>query len=152
MTIPNFRPVLLGILSATTLALASLSMPAAADDVQVKLSGDSEVPPVSTKASGSGTITIKPDMTVSGSVTTSGVAATMAHIHIGKAGTNGPVAVTLNKSGDNAWKVPEGTKLSESQYHAYKAGELYVNVHSAENKGGEIRGQLNPPKAATSTY
>lgn len=152
MTIPNFRPVLLGILSATTLALASLSMPATADDVQVKLSGDSEVPPVSTKASGSGTITIKPDMTVSGSVTTSGVAATMAHIHIGKAGTNGPVAVTLNKSGDNVWKVPEGTKLSDSQYQAYKAGELYVNVHSAENKGGEIRGQLNPPKAATSTY
>lgn len=146
MTIPNFRPVLLGFLSATTLALATFSMPATADDVQVKLSGDSEVPPVSTKASGSGTITIKPDMTVSGSVMTSGVAATMAHIHIGKAGTNGPVAVTLNKSGDNVWKVPEGTKLSDSQFQAYKAGELYVNVHSAENKGGEIRGQLTPPQ------
>jgi hypothetical protein len=79
-------------------------------------------------------------------VMTSGVAATMAHIHVGKAGTNGPVAVTLNKSGDNVWKVPDGTKLSEAQYQAYKAGELYVNVHSPENKGGEIRGQLNPPK------
>jgi len=48
--------------------------------------------------------------------------------------------------------VPEGTKLSEPQYQAYKAGELYVNVHSAENKGGEIRGQLTPPIAAKSGY
>jgi CHRD domain len=85
-------------------------------------------------------------MTVSGKVTTSGIAGTMAHIHMGKAGTNGPIIIPLTKSGDNAWMVPDGTKLSEPQYAAYKVGELYVNVHSAENKPGEIRGQLMPAK------
>lgn len=29
-------------------------------------------------------------------------------------------------------------------YDAFKAGHLYVNVHTPANKGGEIRGQLNP--------
>ncbi len=145
---PKFRLALPGILAATAIALASLATPAAADDIKFKLSGDMEVPPVTTKASGDGMITIKPDMSVSGNVMTSGLAATMAHIHIGKAGANGPVVITLSKSGDNGWMVPEGSKLSEAEYKAYKAGELYVNVHSAEHKPGEIRGQLMPPMMA----
>jgi len=99
-------------------------------------------------ATGEGAITIKPDMSVSGKVMTSGLTATMAHIHIGKVGTNGAVVITLSKSGDNGWMVPEGSKLSADQYQAYKAGELYVNVHSAEHKPGEIRGQLMPPMMA----
>jgi hypothetical protein len=60
------------------------------------------------------------------------------------AGKNGPVIVPLAKSGEGTWSVPAGAKLTDAQYEAYKAGELYVNVHSAENKGGEIRGQLKP--------
>ncbi len=40
--------------------------------------------------------------------------------------------------------MPEGSKLTDEQYAAYKAGNLYVNVHSAANKGGEIRAQLKP--------
>jgi hypothetical protein len=147
-----FRPALAGILAASSLALFGFSLPATADELKFKLSGDMEVPPVSTTAAGNGTITIKPDMSVSGKVMTTSIMATMAHIHVGKSGTNGPVAIPLSKSGDNAWMVPEGTKLSEPQYQAYKAGELYVNVHSAENKGGEIRGQLTPPIAAKSGY
>lgn len=149
-TSPNFRQALPGILAAV--ALASFAMPAVADDIKFKLSGDMEVPPVTTKASGDGAITIKPDMSVSGKVMTTGLAATMAHIHIGKAGANGPVVITLSKSGDNGWMVPEGSKLSETEYKAYKAGELYVNVHSAEHKPGEIRGQLMPPMAPKSSY
>ena len=34
--------------------------------------------------------------------------------------------------------------LTDAQYEAFKAGNLYVNVHSDANKGGEIRGQLRP--------
>ena len=146
--IPTFRNFLPGIVAAATLALSAFSISATADELLFKLSGDAEVPPVATTASGTGAITINPDMTVSGKVTTSGVAATMAHIHVGKAGANGAVVVTLAKSGDNVWLVPDGTRLSEAAYQSYKAGELYVNVHSAEHKAGEIRGQLNPPKAS----
>lgn len=151
-TSPKFRLALPGILAATAVALASFALPAAADDLKFKLSGDMEVPPVSTMAAGDAAITIKPDMSVSGKVMTSGLAGTMAHIHIGKAGTNGPVVITLTKSGDNGWMVPEGSKLSEPQYQAYKAGELYVNVHSADHKPGEIRGQLMAPMAPKSSY
>jgi hypothetical protein len=111
----------------------------------VTLSGAEEVPPVTTSASGSGTITVKDDKSVSGSVTTTGVVGTAAHIHTGAKGHNGPVIVPLTKGSDgNTWSVPEGRKLTDAQYSAYKAGNLYVNVHSAAHKGGEIRGQLAP--------
>jgi hypothetical protein len=112
-----------------------------AKDVKVTLSGANEVPPVTTTASGEGTISIADDGTVSGSVTTKGVNGTAAHIHMGAAGKNGGVIVPLTKDGDT-YKVPAGAKLNAEQMAAFKAGELYVNVHSAANPGGEIRGQL----------
>lgn len=140
---PFVRPRMLGTVAAA-IACALISTVAWADQVKVMLSGDMEVPPVKTMASGSGTITVNPDMSVSGSVTTTGLNATMAHIHVGAAGKNGPVAVPLNKDGAQGWAVPAGSKLTEAQYQAYKAGELYVNVHTEANKGGEIRGQLKP--------
>lgn len=133
-----------GRLAAVAISLAAVSTAAFGDAIKVSLNGDAEVPPVATSASGSGTITINPDMTVSGAVTTKGLTATAAHIHIGAKGKNGPVAVGLTKDGDHGWMVPAGAKLTDVQYQAYKAGELYVNVHTAANKGGEIRGQLMP--------
>ena len=36
-----------------------------------------------------------------------------------------------------------GAKLSDAQYASYLAGNLYVNVHSAANKAGEIRANSN---------
>jgi CHRD domain len=138
------RPGVLGTIAAAVISVAAYSGLAFGDQVKVMLSGDHEVPAVKTKATGSGTITVNADMSVSGSVTTTGIAGTGAHIHMGAAGKNGPVAVALDKSGDNAWSVKAGAKLTDDQYKAYKAGDLYVNVHSADNKGGEIRGQLKP--------
>jgi hypothetical protein len=127
-------------LMAIAAAFAGLAM---ADDMMLKLSGDNEVPPVKTAASGSGTISVAADKTISGSVTTTGVQGTMAHIHMAPRGQNGPVIVPLTKSGDT-YTAPAGAKLNDAQMAAYKAGNLYVNVHSEANKGGEVRGQLNP--------
>jgi len=112
--------------------------------VKVKLTGDEEVPPVKTAASGAGSFNISSDKSVSGSITTTGVEGTAAHIHDGPAGKNGPVIVPLTKGANNTWSVAPGAKLTDTQYESYKAGNLYVNVHSAANKGGEIRAQLKP--------
>lgn len=131
-------------LGAAAVLLAGYSGSAFSGEVKVTLSGNQEVPAVTTSASGSGTITIGDDKSVSGSVTTTGVAGIAAHIHVGAAGKNGPVIVPLTKTADNTWSVSPGAKLTDAQYESFKAGDLYVNVHSAANKGGEIRGQLKP--------
>jgi hypothetical protein len=110
----------------------------------VILNGNQEVPPVSTAATGSGTIRVLMDRSVSGSVMTSGVAGTVAHIHLGAPGQNGPVIIPLNRTADNTWSVPASIRLNDNQYEAFRLGNLYVNVHSAANPGGEIRGQLTP--------
>ena len=112
-----------------------------AGDIKVTLLGDNEVPPVATSATGGGTIVIGDDGSVSGSVSTKGVEGTAAHIHVGSAGQNGPVIVPLTKSGDT-YTVPAGAKLSNEHMASFRAGNLYVNVHSAANPNGEIRGQL----------
>lgn len=113
-------------------------------DIAVKLTGDQEVPAVATEATGSGKIVIKPDKSVSGSVTTKGVEGTMAHIHLAGPGKNGPPIIALVKTSENTWSVPEGAKLTDEQFQSFMAGDLYLNVHSDAHKGGEIRSQLKP--------
>ena len=54
------------------------------------------------------------------------------------------MAIPLVQDGDGRWAVPAGVKLSDAQYEALKAGRLYVNVHSAQFPGGEVRAQLQP--------
>jgi len=127
-----------------TLLAASVCV-ANAKDVKVTLTGDQEVPAVTTSAKGEGKIKIGADKTVSGQITTTGLEGTMAHIHESKApGENGPPIITLEKGADGSWTVPAGSKLTDEQYEAFKAGKLYVNVHSADHKGGEIRAALKP--------
>jgi len=138
------RHSLLVVAVGAALLMAWAPFSAQAEDVKVMLSGSQEVPPVTSSGAGSGTISIGDDKTVTGSVTTTGVTGTMAHIHNGAAGKNGPVVVPLSKNGENTWAVPPGAKLTDAQYAAFKAGDLYVNVHSAQHQGGEIRGQLKP--------
>ncbi len=107
----------------------------------VSLTGASEVPAVTTTASGSGTVTVK-DCAVSAKITTTGMTPTAAHIHEGAAGSNGPVIVPFTKTGDNTFEAPVAAKFTDAQCASYKAGRTYVNVHSAKNPGGEIRAQL----------
>ena len=70
--------------------------------------------------------------------------AVAAHIHIGRAGRAGPVAVALCgpcRSGQRGTRAVNAATLA-----ALEAGRAYVNVHTARNPAGEIRGQL--PAAA----
>jgi len=111
--------------------------------IKVSLTGTEEVPPLSVPGSGSGAFRVAEDGTISGSVTTKDVQGTMAHIHRGAKGANGPVIVPLDKNGDT-YTVPAGRKLTQAQIDDLKKGNLYVNVHTNRNKGGEVRGQLQP--------
>jgi uncharacterized membrane protein len=144
----TFRPLLVAAVAAAFLVAAGCSSTERSETagkgktVKVTLSGDNEVPAVKTKATGNGTITVGVDKSVSGKITTMGVDGTAAHIHDGAPGKNGPVIIPLTKSG-NDWTVPAGAKLSDEQYRDFQAGNLYVNVHSAQNKGGEIRANLS---------
>jgi hypothetical protein len=124
--------------------LAGCASMLSSSNANVALSGANEVPPVTTDASGNATFTVDRDWTIQGKVTTQGLAGTAAHIHDAPPGKNGGVIIPLAKTGDNEWSVPPGTRLSEAQFNSYRAGSLYVNVHSAANPGGEIRGQLTP--------
>jgi hypothetical protein len=130
--------------AVATLFVASFTL-ASAKDAKLSLTGDQEVPAVTSSAKGEGHIKVGEDKSVSGKITTTGLEGTMGHIHEGKApGENGPPIITLEKGADGSWSVPKGSKLTDEQYEAYKAGKLYVNIHSAEHKGGEIRAPLKP--------
>ncbi len=140
----NFNTAWRPLAAAMSLALLAFSATAFGADIKVTLSGANEVPPVTTSATGGGTVTVGADGAVSGSVTTTGIAGTAAHIHEAPAGKNGGVIVPMVKSGDNGWTFGLGAKLTEAQMASLKAGNLYINVHSAANPGGELRGQLTP--------
>lgn len=124
-------------------AFGSYPSIAAAADVTVTLVGDHEVPAVKSAATGTGTITVGADKSIRGSVTTKGVVGTAAHVHEAAAGKNGPMVLLLEKNGDT-YTVPANAKLTDAQLASFKAGNLYVNVHSAAHTDGEIRGQLKP--------
>jgi hypothetical protein len=135
------------VLAGAALALSACSslpdwMPGSGA-IKVTLSGAEEVPLLNVPGSGSGSFRVADDGMITGSVTTKDVQGTMAHIHRGAKGTNGPVIIPLDKKGDT-YSVPAGRKLTAAQIDDLKKGNLYVNVHTARNKGGEVRGQLQP--------
>ena len=132
----------LAFIALTASLLVGAQSAAAGSEIKVSLNGDQEVPPVQTSGSGSGTITVEDDKSIKGKITTSNIKGTGAHIHEGAIGKNGPDIIPLTKTSDDEWAVPSGAKLSDAQYDAFKAGNLYVNIHSDAHKSGEIRGQL----------
>jgi CHRD domain len=140
------RKTLMSLVAALVLgtcAIGAWSTAALAVDVKVMLTGDLEVPAVKTAGTGSGFFAIANNNAITGSVNTAGISGTAAHIHEAAPGKSGPVIIPLTKNGDS-YAVPEGTKFTATQLAAFKAGNLYVNVHTAANPGGELRGQLKP--------
>ena len=135
--------------AATVLALAALlgacsHGPHHPGGHDVTLTGAQEVPANTSTASGSSSIRVAHDRSVSGGVRYTGMLATVAHIHEAPVGANGPVIVPLVKTAEGTFAVPAGTLLTPSQHASYQAGNLYVNVHSAAYPAGEIRAQLKP--------
>ena len=109
------------------------------------LTGAQEVPPNDSHAVGTGDITIDADGNVTGHVSTPTIQGKAAHIHVGAPGKAGPPIITLDGGDPGTWTVPQGARLSAEQIAQWKAGNLYVNVHTAEHPGGEVRAQLKAP-------
>ena len=133
------------ILFVSALAIGCAHGPMSPQSTTLTLSGGQEVPPVTTKATGAGQITVHRDRSVTGTVSVFGMTPTAAHIHEGPAGVSGPVVIGLTKTSDTTFAVPAGAVLTEAQYASLRAGNYYVNVHSAEYPDGELRAQIKSP-------
>ncbi len=115
------------------------------------LDGVQENPANATTGTGRGAVVVNPTTKeITGGVTFTGLTSippTDQHIHQAPAGNptaNGGPIITLTLSPSNsAATIPAGTVLTDAQYTAFLAGELYFNIHTAANTGGEIRGRIN---------
>jgi hypothetical protein len=145
MTTKFLRPALVVLTCAGAFALATPSM---AETVKMKanLKASEEVPPV--QSAGNGSVDVTYDTAskkLSWKGTYSGLSgpATAAHFHgPGAAGKNAGVMVPIFQ-GDAAKSPFEGSAtLNDAQAKALMDGDMYVNVHTAANKAGEIRGQV----------
>lgn len=121
-----------------------------AAETTATLTGAQEVPAVISDAKGTAAFTVGADNSVGGKVTTTGIVGTAAHIHSGAVGENGPVVIPLQPGPGGEWLVPAGSKLTDQQLAAYKAGTLYVNVHSDAHKGGRSARSSSPSRGTAS--
>ena len=152
-------------LFATVVGLLSLlaltGIAAAGDAFVAKLSGDNEVPPVVTTTTGRALIQFDDsEMSAEFKLTIhSGVRITQAHIHCAPVGVNGPIVVFLaglisqGLDVDGKWIGnatftaaniinPSCGSTLAALAQSMRDGNMYANVHSVANTGGEVRGQL----------
>ena len=146
------------VIAAALVAPLALASPAFGDDelkFEADLSGAQEVPPVVTE--GVGEAKFESDgMSVNYELKWDDLStpAFAAHIHCGAFGVNGPVGVTLFAgAGDTegeveaAFSAPDagnncGWQDLSDVLEAMATGGAYVNVHTSQRPGGEIRGQI----------
>ncbi|HUX32390.1 MAG TPA: CHRD domain-containing protein [Gemmatimonadaceae bacterium] len=150
-------------LAASVAALGAWSTPKhpapvkAAVTYTAHMNGASETPGNTVK--GTGTATFVLDGThLRYTVTAAGLSgpATMAHIHLGKAGVSGPPVFSFEVKHEAAGTLAHGEidlakevskgVSGDSLKVLLNNGNAYVNVHTAAHPGGEIRGQIEKSK------
>ena len=142
----NFSNPLRGALLVATITMAGCSMmPTNANTTKfgATLTGAAEVPPTTSTGTGTLEATLNKDTSVlTWKISYSGLTgpATAAHFHgPAMAGANAGVVLPFA----SATSPIEGTAtLTAAQVADLTAGKWYANVHTAANKGGEIRGQV----------
>lgn len=138
--------------------------------LRATLSGNEEVPPKNTQATGSATFISADGKSMSYRIRVMNIdKVTMAHIHSGRTGENGPVVVTLFQSkattptglvngilsqgiitSTNLQGPLKGKQISDL-VKLINDGNAYANVHTQQNPKGEIRGQISSVAAASAS-
>ena len=150
------------LVSVSSGSLVTLSHAQGEQKFTAKMTGKEEVPPHDTKATGTAEFTLSADgKTMSYKVDVMNIdKVTVAHIHQGKPGENGPPVVWLfnsssNPTGPMNGKLSEGKITSSDLVGPLKGkqisdlvklindGNAYANVHTQQNPKGEIRGQIS---------
>jgi CHRD domain len=125
-------------------AAVAFAGPACADKYKVTLDGKSEVPPNASAGTGSADVDYDAaTKKLTWKLTYSGLTgpATAAHFHgPAEAGKNAGVAVAI--PGATSSPAEGSATLTDAQAADFLAGKYYINVHTAANPGGEIRGQV----------
>ena len=152
MNISIYRRIVIVAACAAAVSAWAVASKAAPETFKVALTGAQQVPPVETTGSGTADLTYDPaTRVVTWSVTYSGLSApaTMAHFHGPAAtGANGPVTIWISNKGSAVESPIKGeATLTPEQAAQFTAGDWYVNVHTSAHPGGEIRGQVMPPKS-----
>ena len=167
---------LLSVILAMTISLSALITLTAIDTAyavkriyDAPLSGQNEVPPVQSSATGLAEFTPPVNDTIKYRINITGISgATGAHIYSGQAGENGEVIADLltdtsknndvsygmtirGNLSDSSLKGPMEGKSLEDLVAAMDSGETYVNIHTAQQPDGEIRGQIINTEQAEST-
>ena len=158
----------LAILVVCAVAWPVIAQPAVARNFIAHLSGDEEVPPVETLAQGQAIFHLnEDDAALSYRLIVANIEnVSVAHIHCGAAGVNGPVvvflfgpatpAVTVNGilaegiitdddiiERPDSVQCPGGVADFDELVAKMRSGDAYVNVHTTAHPGGEMRGQID---------
>jgi hypothetical protein len=141
--------VIAGVIGLPVWAAPSLAGPVS---FQVAMTGPQQVPPVETAATGKAQITYDPaTRVVTWNVSYDGLSGppTMAHFHGPAAsGSVAPPVVWLTEKGAAVTGPIKGeATLTPEQAEQFTSGMWYINIHTAANPKGEIRGQVVPPKS-----
>jgi len=141
-------PLVAGLAVVITLSAVGYGLAGRGSTVKLtaRLNAAQETPAPKTAARGAGVFTA----TLTGGTLTWRLSfsrlsgrAVAAHIHLGSQGIAGPVAVPL--CGPCLSGVHHAVKVAPKVRSALLAGTAYVNVHTAKNPAGEIRGQIAGP-------
>jgi hypothetical protein len=137
----NTRTMLATLALGATVAFAG---PAFAEKMKATLDGKAEVPAVTSAATGTADLDYDAaSKKLTWKITYSGLSGppTAAHFHgPAEAGKNAGVAVAIPNA--TASPVEGSATLTDAQAADLAAGKYYINVHTAANPGGEIRGQV----------
>jgi hypothetical protein len=125
-----------------------------------KLTGNEEVPPSNSKATGTVEFTASGKDSIDYKVSATNIQnVTEGHIHIGKKGENGPIVFTLFRANAPVNQLSENETITSSEFvgqlkdkplsdliTVMNNGSAYANIHTQQNPNGEIRGQIMAAK------